>query len=284
MGKILEGRTIAKRILKQVKGEVEKLKASGEVPGLAVVLVGGDPASKIYVGKKAATCRELGIYSELHNLPVTASEAELLGLIDRLNSSKNIHGILVQLPLPKQINPNKVIEAIAPEKDVDGFHTKNKGALWVGTPLLQPCTPLGVMMLLKAAKVKFGGKHAVVVGRSQIVGRPMAEMLLQQDATVTICHSVTKNLKKLVEQADIVVSAVGRPHFIKGKWLKKGAVAIDIGMNRLGKKQLVGDIEFEAAKKRCSFITPVPGGVGPMTIAMLMGNTLQAFKQQLRVG
>lgn len=283
MAKIIDGKSIAQKLNNQLKLEIYGLSKHSHAPTLAVVLVGKDPASEVYVKHKAIGSRAVGIKSDIHHLPPDVSEKELLSLIESLNRSKVVNGILVQLPLPKKIDTDKIIESIYPEKDVDGFHPINVGKLYskdMQTGLL-PCTPLGVMALLRSIKVPIKGKHAVVVGRSNIVGRPVAELLLQADATVTICHRYTKNLKKFVNEGDIVVTAVGKPNLIKGSWFKKGAIAIDIGISRIGKKMLVGDIDFESAKKRCSYITPVPGGVGPMTIAMLLANTVKAFKMQM---
>lgn len=282
MAKIIDGKSLAQKLNNQLKIEIFKLSRSSPPPTLAVVLVGKDPASEVYVKHKAIGSKSVGINSQIHHLPSNVSERELLSLIESLNRSKIVNGILVQLPLPKKINPKNIIESIYPEKDVDGFHPINVGKLYskdVETGLI-PCTPLGVIALLKSTKVKLKSKHAVVVGRSHIVGRPVAELLLQADATVTICHRFTKNLQSCVNEGDIVVSAVGKPHLIKGAWFKKGAIAIDVGISRLGKKMMVGDIDFESAKKRCSYLTPVPGGVGPMTIAMLLSNTVKAYKMQ----
>ncbi|OGQ36625.1 MAG: bifunctional 5,10-methylene-tetrahydrofolate dehydrogenase/5,10-methylene-tetrahydrofolate cyclohydrolase [Deltaproteobacteria bacterium RIFCSPHIGHO2_12_FULL_43_9] len=282
MGKIIDGRSLAQKLNSRLGREVKKFPKAWPKPTLAVVLVGNHEASEVYVRQKAKACSAVGIKSVVRLLPSSTSEKKLLRLIDRLNRSKHINGILVQLPLPKQIDPKKVIGHISPDKDVDGFHPNNMGRLFGSNdpnPLL-PCTPLGIMALLNSTRVKISGKHAVVVGRSHIVGRPIAELLLQADATVTICHSRTKNLKKHIHHGDIVVAAVGKPHMVKGRWLKKGAIAIDVGISRLGNKRLVGDIDFKTAKKRCSFITPVPGGVGPMTIAMLLANTIKAYKIQ----
>lgn len=280
MSKIIDGKAISEKIRSEVKVATEKLiKGKGVTPGLAVVLVGDNPASKVYVGSKEKACLEMGFYSEKHVLPVTASQDELLRLVDKLNKDKNIHGILVQLPLPKQINEDLVLEAISPEKDVDGFHPYNVGRLTVGKPLFQPCTPYGMMKMLEYSNISVEGKHAVIIGRSNIVGKPIALMLLQKSATVTICHSKTKDLKAEVKRADIVVAAIGKPEFVTGDMLKEGAVVLDVGINRLESGKLVGDVEFASAEKVASAITPVPGGVGPMTIAMLMYNTLESAKR-----
>lgn len=248
----------------------------GRVPGLAVVIVGDDPASRVYVNNKKKACAECGIYSEEHALPASTTEEQLLNLVCSLNNDANIDGILVQLPLPDHINEDKVIEAISPAKDVDGFHPINVGNLVVGKPALRPCTPAGVMELIKRTGIQLKGKHAVVVGRSNIVGKPVALMLLAEHATVTICHSRTLDLPSVCRGADVLVAAVGRPEMIKGDWVKPGAVVIDVGVNRLADKKLVGDVAFDEAAAVASAITPVPGGVGPMTIAMLMNNCVDA--------
>lgn len=280
MSKIIDGKVISEKIRTEVKEGTEKLKKEkGTIPGLAVVLVGDNPASKVYVGSKEKACMEMGFYSEKHVLPVTASQDELLKLIDKLNKDNKIHGILVQLPLPKQINEDLVLEAISPEKDVDGFHPYNVGRLAVGKPLFQPCTPYGVMKMLEYSNISVEGKNAVIVGRSNIVGKPIALMLLQKSATVTVCHSKTKDLREELKRADIVVAAIGKPEFVKGDMLKEGVVVIDVGINRLESGKLVGDVDFASAEKVASAITPVPGGVGPMTIAMLMYNTLESAKR-----
>lgn len=280
MATIIDGKAISQKIRSEVKAATEILiKEKGVTPGLAVVLVGDNPASKVYVGSKEKACVEMGFYSEKHVLPVTASQDELLKLIDKLNKDKNIHGILVQLPLPKQINEDLVLEAISPGKDVDGFHPYNVGRLAVGKPLFQPCTPYGMMKMLEYSNISVEGKHAVIIGRSNIVGKPIALMLLQKSATVTICHSKTKDLKAEVKRADIVVAAIGKPEFVTGDMLKEGAVVLDVGINRLESGKLVGDVDFASAEKVASAITPVPGGVGPMTIAMLMYNTLESAKR-----
>jgi len=280
MATIIDGKAISQKIRSEVKAATEILiREKGVTPGLAVVLVGDNPASKVYVGSKEKACVEMGFYSEKHVLPVTASQDELLKLIDKLNKDKNIHGILVQLPLPKQINEDLVLEAITPEKDVDGFHPYNVGRLAVGKPLFQPCTPYGMMKMLEYSNISVEGKHAVIIGRSNIVGKPIALMLLQKSATVTICHSKTKDLKAEVKRADIVVAAIGKPEFVTGDMLKEGAVVLDVGINRLESGKLVGDVDFASAEKVASAITPVPGGVGPMTIAMLMYNTLESAKR-----
>lgn len=278
---IINGKEIAKKLREKIKNEVQELKGKGITPGLAVILVGDDPASQVYVRNKEKACQEVGIYSEIHHLSETISQSELINLIDKLNTNPQIHGILVQLPIPAHLNEKEVIERISPQKDVDGFHPLNAGALFVGEKSLQPCTPKGCLYLLKEIGYDLKGKKAVVVGRSNIVGKPVAMMLLQEHATVTICHSRTKDLKSELLQADVVVAAVGKTNFIKGDMLKPGAVVLDVGINRLENGKLVGDVDFETAKEKASWITPVPGGVGPMTIAMLLANTLEAAQNTL---
>lgn len=279
MATIIDGKAIAAKIRTELKVSVAELATKGIVPGLAVVLVGEDPASKVYVSMKEKACADVGIFSDEHKLSADTSEQELLELIAKLNADPKIHGILVQLPLPKQINTEKVLEAISPDKDVDGFHPYNVGRLMVGKPTFQPCTPYGVMVMLKEIGFDLSGKNVVVVGRSNIVGKPVALMCLQQHATVTICHSRTKNLADVVRAADVVIAAVGVPEMIKGDWIKEGAIVIDVGVNRVGEKKLVGDVEYAAAAERASAITPVPGGVGPMTITMLLYNTVESAKK-----
>lgn len=280
MSKIIDGKAIAAALRRTIAADVEKLKAGGTDPGLAVVLVGEDPASRVYVSMKEKACAEAGIFSDEHKLPVETSEAQLLALVDKLNRDARIDGILVQLPLPKHIDESKVLEAISPAKDVDGFHPYNVGRLVTGNPLFQSCTPYGVMKLLDATGVDLTGKEVVVVGRSNIVGKPVALMCLARHATVTICHSRTRNLAEQVGRADVLIAAVGQPEMIKGAWIKEGAVVIDVGVNRVGEKKLVGDVEFEAALTRAAAITPVPGGVGPMTITMLLYNTVESAKRR----
>jgi methylenetetrahydrofolate dehydrogenase (NADP+) / methenyltetrahydrofolate cyclohydrolase len=278
--KILDGKLIAGQLRETIAAEVRELKTRGVTPGLAVVLVGEDPASRVYVSMKEKACEQAGIFSDEHKLPAETSEAQLLALIDELNRDQRIDGILVQLPLPKHIDENKVLEAISPHKDVDGFHPYNVGRLVTGKPLFQPCTPYGVMKMLEIAGVELSGKEVVVVGRSNIVGKPVALMCLAQHATVTLCHSRTRELAEKVGRADVVIAAVGQPEMIKGAWIKPGAVVIDVGVNRVGEKKLVGDVEFAAARERASLITPVPGGVGPMTITMLLYNTVEGAKRR----
>lgn len=280
MDKIIDGKAIAADIREEIAADVVALKGQGVTPGLAVVLVGDDPASRVYVTMKEKACEKAGIFSDEHKLPAETTEAQLLALIDELNNDPRIDGILVQLPLPDHIDESKVLEAISPAKDADGFHPYNVGRLATGNPLFQPCTPYGVMKMLEHTGVDLKGKEVVVVGRSNIVGKPVALMCLAQHATVTLCHSRTKDLPAKVGQADVLIAAVGRPEMIKGDWIKEGAVVIDVGVNRVGEKKLVGDVEFEAAKARASAITPVPGGVGPMTITMLLYNTVEGAKRR----
>lgn len=275
--KLINGRAVADAVLDDVRQAVDARKASGlPPPGLAVILVGDDPASQTYVGSKRRTCDKLGLVSEAHDLPANASEDALLALIDRCNANAAIHGILVQLPLPAHINATRVIERIDPAKDVDGFHPYNIGRLAQRMPALRPCTPFGVMRLLASIGESGRGKHAVVVGASNIVGRPMAMELLLAGATVTVCHRFTADLAGHVAAADIVVVAVGKPGVVDARWIKPGATVIDVGINRNADGKLVGDVDTAVAAERAAWITPVPGGVGPMTVAMLMHNTVQA--------
>ena len=278
---IIDGKAIAAKVRERIGSTVTTLKQQGVTPGLAVVLVGDDPASRVYVGMKKKMCVELGMYSADHELPASTSEQELLALIDQLNNDSRVHGILVQLPLPDHIDTDKVLEAISPDKDADGFHPYNVGRLAIGKPTFQPCTPYGVMVMLDEIGYDLKGKEVVVVGRSNIVGKPVALMCLSRHATVTICHSRTKDLPEVVKRADVVIAAVGKAEMVKGEWIKPGAVVIDVGINRVGEKKLVGDVEYAAAAERASAITPVPGGVGPMTIAMLLQNTLESAQRQL---
>lgn len=279
---VIDGKAIAAKVRGRIAGQVEQLKAQGVTPGLAVVLVGEDPASRVYVGMKKKMCVELGMYSADHELPADTGEATLLELIARLNADERVHGILVQLPLPAHIDTDKVLEAISPLKDADGFHPYNMGRLAIGKPTFQPCTPYGVMVMLEEIGYDLTGKEVVVVGRSNIVGKPVALMCLAKHATVTICHSRTKDLADVIRRADVVIAAVGKAEMVKGDWIKPGAVVIDVGINRVGEKKLVGDVEYAAAAERASAITPVPGGVGPMTIAMLLQNTLESAQRALK--
>jgi methylenetetrahydrofolate dehydrogenase (NADP+)/methenyltetrahydrofolate cyclohydrolase len=280
MEKIIDGKAIAAKIREEIAAGVVSVKAKGVTPGLAVVLVGNDPASQVYVSMKEKACAVAGIFSDEHKLPAETTEAQLLALIDELNRDERIDGILVQLPLPKQIDESKILEAISPKKDVDGFHPYNVGRLVTGNPLFQPCTPYGVMKMIEHTGIDLTGKEVVVVGRSNIVGKPVALMCLAQHATVTICHSRTRDLAAQVAKADVLIAAVGRAEMIKGAWIKPGAVVIDVGVNRVGEKKLVGDVEFDAALARAGAITPVPGGVGPMTITMLLYNTLESARRR----
>ena len=282
MEKIIDGKAIAAKIREEITAGVTALKGQGVTPGLAVVLVGDDPASQVYVRMKEQACEKAGIFSDEHKLPKETTEAQLLALVDELNRDQRIDGILIQLPLPKQIDESKVLEAISPKKDVDGFHPYNVGRLVTGNPLFQPCTPYGVMKMIEHTGIDLTGKEVVVVGRSNIVGKPVALMCLARHATVTICHSRTKDLAEQVAKADVLIAAVGVPEMIKGRWIKPGAVVIDVGVNRVGDKKLVGDVEFGAALERAGAITPVPGGVGPMTITMLLFNTLESAKRRVK--
>lgn len=276
MAQILNGKEVSQRIKQELKCEIQKLKENGINPGLAVIIVGDDPASRVYVNNKKKACEEIGIYSQEYALKEETTQEELLELIDTLNNKKEINGILVQLPVPKHIDEKTIINAIDPKKDVDAFHPVNVGKIMVGDFDFVPCTPAGVMELIKESGIDVSGKECVVVGRSNIVGKPQAMLLLHKNGTVTICHSRTKDLKEKTKSADILVAAVGIPNFITGDMIKEGAVVIDVGINRVEDKKLVGDVEFESAKEKASAITPVPGGVGPMTIAMLMKNTVKA--------
>ena len=279
MSIIIDGNKIAHDIRQAVREETLVFKEkTGIVPGLAVVLVGEDPASQVYVGRKTKACAEVGFLSREYKLPADTSEAELLTLINDLNVDPLIHGVLVQLPLPKHIATDKIISAIDPHKDVDGFHPYNVGGLVTGSPRFVPCTPRGIMELIARTGIELSGKDAVVVGRSNIVGKPMALLLLAQNATVTMCHSKTKDLPAVTSRADVLIAAVGKPHMIKANMVKEGAVVIDVGVNRLESGKLAGDVAFDEVAARASYITPVPGGVGPMTIAMLMKNTLDAAR------
>lgn len=277
--RIIDGKAISQEVRAEWKLRADALKARGITPGLAVIIVGEDPASKVYVGNKIKACAELGIYSEHIELPGDTSEATLLEQIARLNADPKIHGFLVQLPVPKHIDSNKVLLAVSPNKDVDGFHPMNVGELVTGNPKFQPCTPFGVMKLLEKSGVAIEGKHAVIVGRSNIVGKPMALMLLQKNATVTICTSKTVDLAKFTRDADILVVATGKPQMITGDMIKPGAAVIDVGINRLPNGKLVGDVDFDSAKEVAGWITPVPGGVGPMTITMLVASTVMAAER-----
>jgi methylenetetrahydrofolate dehydrogenase (NADP+)/methenyltetrahydrofolate cyclohydrolase len=271
---IIDGVALSQLLRDQFAQQTQALSSRGVRPGLAVILVGEDPASQVYVRNKVKACEQAGFYSLLERQPATLSEAELLKRVHALNQDPQIHGILVQLPLPKHIDAQKVIEAISPEKDVDGFHVASAGALMTGLPGFWPCTPHGCMKMLEHIGYDLRGKHAVVIGRSNIVGKPMAMMLLQKNATVTICHSATPDLKQHTLQADVIVAAVGKRHLLTADMVKRGAVVLDVGMNRDEQGKLCGDVDFEGVRQVASHITPVPGGVGPMTITMLLANTL----------
>ena len=277
---IINGKAIAAGLRAELKAKTQQLAQTGKRPGLAVIIVGDDPASRVYVNNKKKACAEIGFYSEEYALPGNTTTEQLLLLINELNARSDINGILCQLPLPKGIDEKAVLLAISPEKDVDAFHPENVGHIMIGDYALLPCTPAGVMYLLQQAGVELTGKRAVVIGRSNIVGKPMALLLLQQNATVTVCHSRTQNLQQTVQQADVGVAAIGKAKFITKNYIKPGAVVIDVGMNRDENGKLCGDVDFESVAPVCSAITPVPGGVGPMTIAMLMQNTLTAFCRQ----
>ena len=277
--KIIDGKAIAQEVRAEWKVRADALKRRGITPGLAVIIVGEDAASKVYVSNKVKACAELGLYSEHIALPADTPQATLLAKIAELNANPAIHGILVQLPVPKHIDSDMVLKAIDPNKDVDGFHPMNVGALVTGNPLLRPCTPYGAMKLLEKMGVEIEGKHAVIVGRSNIVGKPMALMLLHKNATVTICTSKTRDLAHHTRDADILVVATGKPQMITGGMIKPGAAVIDVGINRLPNGKLVGDVDFDSAKEVAGFLTPVPGGVGPMTITMLVANTVEAAER-----
>jgi methylenetetrahydrofolate dehydrogenase (NADP+)/methenyltetrahydrofolate cyclohydrolase len=280
MTEIIDGNKIAQEVRHSVRKEALDFKEkTGIVPGLAVILVGEDPASQVYVGRKAKACAEVGFFSREYKLSADTSEAKLLKIISELNADKLIHGILVQLPLPKHIQADKIIAAIDPQKDVDGLHPYNIGSLVSGTPLFVPCTPRGIMELISRTGIELAGKEAVVVGRSNLVGKPIALLLLAQHATVTICHSRTKDLPAVTRRADVLIAAVGKTEMIKANMIKEGAVVIDVGVNRLASGKLVGDVAFNEVAPQASYITPVPGGVGPMTIAMLMKNALEAARR-----
>lgn len=278
---LIDGNALSRQLRTQVSERVAALKAQGLTPGLAVVLVGDNPASQVYVRNKVKACEDTGMHSVLEKYDASLTEAELLARVEALNNDPTIHGILVQLPLPAHIDAHKVIEAISPAKDVDGFHVASAGALMVGQPGFWPCTPYGCMKMLESIGYDLRGKHAVVIGRSNIVGKPMAMMLLQQDATVTVCHSRTADLKAQTLQADVIVAAVGKRNVLTADMVKPGAVVLDVGMNRNDDGKLCGDVDFDSVKAVAGYITPVPGGVGPMTITMLMVNTLESAERSL---
>ena len=276
---IINGKEIAEAVRQEIRKEVEELKAKGYVPGLAVILVGDNQASQTYVRNKEKTCLELGMHSVLIKQPATLSQEELIENINELNQDDSIHGILVQLPLPNHINETAIIEAISPEKDVDGFHPINIGRMMTGQNAFLPCTPYGVMVMLQHINYNLEGKHVVVVGRSNIVGKPQGQLMLNANATVTICHSKTKDLAYYTKQADVIVAAVGKRNTITSDHIKEGAVIIDVGMNRNDEGKLCGDVDYEGVLNKASYVTPVPGGVGPMTITMLMKNTVQSAQK-----
>lgn len=280
MAEIINGKAISAAVKERIAAEVAELKNKGVTPGLAVIIVGNDPASKVYVGSKERTCIELGMYSEKYELPESTTNEELLALVKKLNGNDKIHGILCQLPLPKHLDEKAVIDAIDPEKDVDAFHVQNVGKIMIGDYDFLPCTPAGIMEMLNYSGIDPAGKHCVVIGRSNIVGKPMAMLMLHANATVTICHSRTVNLKDICREADILVAAVGKAKFVTADMVKPGAVVIDVGMNRDENGKLCGDVDYANVEPISSAITPVPGGVGPMTIAMLMQNTLTSAKRR----
>lgn len=280
MANIIDGKVISAAVKSQIAAETEKLKSMGVTPGLAVIIVGEDPASKVYVNNKKKACIDLGMKSFEYALPENTTEGELLELISKLNNDKEVNGILCQLPLPSHLDEELVINSIIPEKDVDAFHPQNVGKIVTGNYDFLPCTPAGIMEMLEYEKIDISGKHCVVIGRSNIVGKPMSMLLLHKNGTVTICHSKTKNLAEVCKTADILVAAVGRANFVTADMVKEGAVVIDVGINRLESGKLCGDVNFAEVEPKVSYITPVPGGVGPMTIATLMKNTLTAAKKQ----
>jgi len=280
IAKILDGKALSQKIKDDLKLDIEKIRQQGITPGLAVIIVGDNPASRVYVNSKKKACGEIGIESFEYTLDGNIDENELISLIQKLNNDKNVNGILVQLPLPKHINEEHILYAIDPVKDVDAFHPFNVGKIMIGKYDFLPCTPAGIMELIHMTDIDISGKECVVVGRSNIVGKPMAMLLLAENGTVTVCHSRTKDLSEVCKRADVLVVAIGKPEFIKGSMIKPGAVVIDVGMNRIEGKKLVGDVEFASASEVASAITPVPGGVGPMTIAMLMKNTVTAARLQ----
>lgn len=284
MAEIIDGKKVSAQMREQIKSETEELfQKYGVRPGLAVIIVGDDPASKVYVNNKEKACAQVGYYSEVYRLPEQTEMDELLALIDRLNKDEKINGILCQLPLPKHLDEEQVILKISPEKDVDAFHPMNTGKIMIGDYDFLPCTPAGVMKLIESTGTDITGKECVVVGRSNIVGKPQSMLLLQKNGTVTVCHSKTRNLKEVTSRADILVVAIGKADFITADMVKEGAVVIDVGMNRKADGKLTGDVDFESVSKKASYITPVPGGVGPMTITMLLQNTLTAAKKQLKI-
>lgn len=279
MAEIISGKETAAKIRERLRAQIDQLREKGYQPGLAVVIVGDDPASQVYVRNKEKACKEVEIAAQTFALPKETTQQELMALIDTLNARSDVHGILVQLPLPRHLDEHQVINAILPEKDVDAFHPVNVGKIMIGDFDYVPCTPAGVMALLEEAQIDVSGKRAVVIGRSNIVGKPQAMLLLHKNATVTICHSKTQHLEEITRQADIIVVAIGKAHFLRGDMVKDGVVVIDVGMNRLENGKLAGDVDFDTVAPKASYITPVPGGVGPMTITMLLQNTVTACRR-----
>ncbi|MBI3810960.1 MAG: bifunctional methylenetetrahydrofolate dehydrogenase/methenyltetrahydrofolate cyclohydrolase FolD [Nitrospirae bacterium] len=279
MAEIIDGKKIAAEIRGRIKEEARRLTAQGRQPGLAAVLVGDNPASVIYVRNKRKACEEAGIYSEEHKLPEATKQDDLLKLIHRLNNDPKIHGILIQLPLPKHVDADRVLYAVSPKKDVDGLHPNNIGQLTMGAPVFVPCTPAGVMAMLDYHKIPIEGQRAVIVGRSNLVGRPVSLLLMHRNATITVCHSRTQDIAAICREGDILVAAIGKARFVTAEMVKPGAVVIDVGINRLPDGKLVGDVDYEPVSRKAGWITPVPGGVGPMTIAMLLKNTLESAKR-----
>lgn len=280
MANLIDGKQISKEIKDELKEKVAQYKSEGKECSLAVIQVGNDPASSVYVGNKKRACEYIGIGSVSYELPENTTEKELLDLIAKLNADDSIKGILCQLPVPDHIDEDKIINAIAPEKDVDGFHPQNVGSLMIGQPGFVSCTPAGIIELLKRSNIEIAGKHCVIIGRSNIVGKPMALLMLRENATVTICHSRTRNLKEICKEADILIVAIGRPQYIDAEYVKEGAVVIDVGIHRDENNKLCGDVKFDDVEPLASYITPVPGGVGPMTIAMLMNNCVSAMEKK----
>jgi methylenetetrahydrofolate dehydrogenase (NADP+)/methenyltetrahydrofolate cyclohydrolase len=281
MTEIIDGKKISAEIKGRIKDEVKILTTEGRRPGLAAVLVGDNPASVIYVRNKRKACEEAGIYSEEHKLPATTNQEDLLNLIFRLNNDPKIHGILVQLPLPKHLDTDQVVYAVSPKKDVDGLHPSNIGHLTMGSPVFVPCTPAGVMAMLDYHKIPIEGQRAVIIGRSNLVGRPVSLLLMHRNATITVCHSRTRDIGAVCREGDILIAAIGKPRFVTAEMVKEGAAVVDVGINRLPDGKLVGDVDYEPVSKKAGWITPVPGGVGPMTIAMLLQNTLESAKRTL---
>lgn len=281
MAEIIDGKLISSKIKEELKNEVEVLSGQGKKCCLAVIQVGNDPASTVYVGNKKKACAYIGIESRAYELPEETTEEELLTIIEKLNQDRTVHGILCQLPLPKHINEDHIIAAISPKKDVDGFHPQNVGALVIGQKGFVSCTPAGIIQLIKRSNIEIAGKHCVIIGRSNIVGKPMALLMLRENATVTICHSRTQNLAEICREADILIVAMGKPLYIGAEYVKEGAVVIDVGIHRDENNKLCGDVRYDEVFPKASYITPVPGGVGPMTIAMLMNNCVEAMKDEI---